>query len=249
MEQGVRTPSGVFISDDFRTNLIVDRHDPVLLAMRGAKTTAMRSENSEDVLTWNTFRSLARIDPAIWYPLLFARSFPQPHRAAQLIGVHLWRSLPPPPSLHLFQKDEGDSEVDVLIEAESFVWVIEAKYKSDVSVRTTNSPERDQVLRNVDVGSWHAGVRDFYFSLLVHEENSPLGVQFVKDYAKSREDMLKRLPHRVDGVQNVKGLGLLRWSDCASVLRDCLPLLRDEDGRESASRALRWLEGKGIETR
>jgi len=47
------------------------------------------------------------------------------------------------------------------------VWFIEAKFRSDVSERTTNNPERDQVIRNPDVGTWYAGVRHFYFSLLL----------------------------------------------------------------------------------
>ena len=59
--------------------------------------------------------------------------------------------------MRLFQKDGGESEIDVLIEVEGTVWFIEAKFRSEVSERTTNNPERDQVIRNLDVGSWYAG--------------------------------------------------------------------------------------------
>ena len=34
--------------------------------------------------------------------------------------------------------------------------LVEAKYRSDVSERTTYDGQRDQVIRLIDVGSWHA---------------------------------------------------------------------------------------------
>ena len=58
MASGTRSPSGVFLHDDFRSNLIVDRYDVGFLTMRKSKTDTMRGENSEDALTWNVFRSL-----------------------------------------------------------------------------------------------------------------------------------------------------------------------------------------------
>lgn len=47
---------GVRLADDFRDNLIIDRYDPVFASMRGQKLTHLRSENSEDAVTWNVFR-------------------------------------------------------------------------------------------------------------------------------------------------------------------------------------------------
>ena len=247
MTQGCRTPTGVFVADNFRTNLIVDRYDPYLLSMRGAKTEAMRSENSEDVLTWNVFRSLAQVDPSIWVPLLFGRSFRTAVPARHLVTLQLWKCLEPPPALRLFQRDEGESEVDVLIESEAFVWVIEAKYRSDISERTTNNPERDQVLRNLDVGSWHAGVRDFYFSLLVLDAAmAARGAALAEKYRASRNEVVEKLPHRPDGLQNLRGIGLLRWSDCAAVLEESAMSAGQDNERVVATRAVEWLRGKGI---
>jgi hypothetical protein len=161
------TPSGVRIADDFRDNLIIDRYHRDFATMRGSKLSQMRSENSEDVLTWNVFRSLEQIDPSVWIPRLRAQMLDaEPTVPPKMVSIRLWPSLEPPPSLRLFQKDEGPSEIDVLIETEYSVWSIEIKHRSDISERTTNNPVRDQVLRNIDVGSWHAGVRDFYFGLL-----------------------------------------------------------------------------------
>jgi hypothetical protein len=61
MTNGIRTPSGVFVADNFRDTLIIDRYDPQLIGLDGKKRNHMRSENSDDVVTWNVFRSLRRI--------------------------------------------------------------------------------------------------------------------------------------------------------------------------------------------
>lgn len=70
------SPSGVRISADFRDNLIIDRYDPIFVTMRASKLKHFRSENSEDAVTWNVFRSLRQVDPAAWIPSLVSRGFP-----------------------------------------------------------------------------------------------------------------------------------------------------------------------------
>jgi hypothetical protein len=246
--KGTRSAGGVFLFDDFRDNLIIDRYDVGFLSMRGAKTDSMRSENSEDALTWNVFRSLAQVDPTFWMPRLFKRAFDRdddvrPHS----VGVKLWQRVQPPPALRLFQKDEGESEIDVLIETEQMVWFVEAKFRSDVSERTTNNPERDQVIRNLDVGSWYAGVRDFYFSLLLLDTASGTkGMALIERYAVSREEVVKRLPHRPDRLANLRGTGLMRWSHLAAVLAECADGAPRADERAYARHAVEWLKGKRI---
>src|SRR5688572_32194368 len=199
-----RSKSGVRLYDDFRDNLIIDRYHPDLAAMRGAKREMLRSENSEDALTWNVFRSLIQVDPSFWFPLLRAKAFPdsEPGPVPHIVTTHLWEQVHPPPSLRLHQKDEDPSEIDIIIETEVSVWFIEAKFKSDISTKTTNKPTRDQVVRNLDVGSWYAGVRDFYFALLVmDEEKSPKGVGVLKAVWPA----VPALAHRPDAMKNIKG--------------------------------------------
>src|SRR5215210_6173022 len=121
-----RSKSGVRLYDAFRDNLIIDRYHPDLAVMRGEKREQLRSENSEDALTWNVFRSLAQIDPGFWLPLLRAKAFRDEAPAAipQLATTHLWKEVQPPPSLRLHQKDEDPSEIDIVIETEVSVWFI-----------------------------------------------------------------------------------------------------------------------------
>lgn len=246
--KGKRTTGGVFVVDDFRDNLIVDRYDNVFAAMRGEKINHLRSENSEDVLTWNVFRSLHKVRPSLWLPSFFNRAFAgELAEQTQVVNLDLWPRITPPPALRLFQKDEGESEIDVKIETERLVCFIEAKYKSDISTRTKNNPERDQIIRNLDLGTWHAGRRDFYFALLVmDEEHSAHGLTTLKRYAEDRKTILARLPHRTDGLENLKAVGHVTWRDMEAILRQCEMQAAHEDEKQTAHRAAEWLATKGI---
>src|SRR5206468_6665132 len=118
---GQMSPSGVWIANDFRSNLIIDRYDPVFADMRASKLKHLRSANSEDAVTWNVFRSLRQIAPEVWLPSLWRRAFPTEDVPGDLRAtVRLWESVSPPLGL-LAHGDEGASEVDVVVEAASWV--------------------------------------------------------------------------------------------------------------------------------
>ncbi len=239
--------SGVRVADDFRDNLIIDRYDPLFNSMRASKLKHLRSENSEDAVTWNVFRSLRQIDPTSWLPQLSRRGLPgmtplPPERTE----VNLWVTANPPAGL-LLDGDEGPSEIDIVIEAPSWVWFIEAKYRSDVSSRTTTRPTRDQILRNIDVGSYYAGVREFYFSLLVAcSDRSPLGAEIVARYQDL--SLLRELlrPHRPDGLSNLRAVTILTWGALGAVLDEAAKSAWRKDERAYAERALSWLGQKGL---
>ena len=241
------TKSGVRVSDDFRDNLIIDRYDLVFATMRGLKLRHLRSENSEDAVTWNVFRSLRQIDPAVWLPELARRGLQgkEPPPADGTV-LSLWLSVSPPPAL-LAGGDEGNSEIDIVIESPSWVWSIEAKYRSDIETRTKTRPERDQVLRNIDVGSYYAGTRDFFFSLLVSSpETSPLGAAKIAQYSDFAETRALLQDHRPDHLANLRGVTLLTWSDMAAVLTDARDSIVRIDEQQYAERALEWMQAKGL---
>jgi len=240
------SPSGVRIANDFRDNLIIDRYDPIFADMRASKLKHLRSANSEDAVTWNVFRSLRQISPDVWLPVLWQRAFPSRVCPTDLKAiVKLWESVPPPIGL-LADGDEGHSEIVVVIEAASWVWFIEAKNRSDISTGTTTRPGRDQILRNIDVGSYYAGVREFYFMLLISSKNRfPKGVERIVKYA----DLLvprEELRHRPDGLRNVQALGQLSWAELADVLALASNGAAREDERAYATRAHIWLRERGF---
>ena len=238
--------TGVRLAESFRDNLIIDRYDALFANMRASKSDAMRSENSEDALTWNAFRTLAQIDPCVWYPKLFERAFRRSCDPPQNALVRLWVRMPPPASLAAYHS-EGESEVDVAIETPTSLWFIEAKYRSDISGRTTHAEHRDQILRNIDVGSSAAGERQFHFSLLaLDSQHSARAFELLAKYRSDRELLRQRLPHRSDGLRNVDGIGLVLWSDVVDVLEACARSAR-ADEQVFAERAVVWLRGKALE--
>ena len=247
-ENGQLSPSGVWIANDFRSNLIIDRYDPVFADMRASKTKHLRSANSEDAITWNVFRSLRQVDPVAWLPALWNEAFPAmglPDNSRGVI-VRLWESIEPPLGL-LADGDEGPSEIDVIIEAASWVWFIEAKYRSDISSGTKVRPDRDQILRNLDVGTHYAGVRQFFFSLLISSESrSPLGLQKLKEYQDVETVRAKLAAHRGDRLINLQGSGQLTWHQMAKVLNYAQEKAVREDERCYAKRAWDWMQERKL---
>jgi hypothetical protein len=158
----------------------------------------------------------------------------------------LWKSVDPPLGL-LADGDGGSSEVDVVIEAATWVWFIEAKYRSDISLGTTTRPDRDQVLRNLDVGSNYAGVRRFHFSLLtISDGQSPEGAKRISAYADFTEVRSRLKKHRPDGLANLAAVGRLTWQDLSAVLDIAANSDAREDEKQYPRRAREWLRERKI---
>lgn len=234
------------MADDFRDNLIIDRYDTAFVGMRSSKLKHMRSQNSEDVVSWNVFRTLRQIDPTLWVVPLMNTAFGQsPSSDLRCTTVELWRNAPPPPAL-LQSGDEGISEIDILIENPHWVLFIEAKLTSDISLGTTTRPERDQILRNLDVGSFYAGVRDFYFALLVQDlELSPQGASRLAEYT-DRQVLRAKLPHRQDGLPNLRAMGMLTWAQLHGILAAVTSTTNSPLEAECAARCREWLESRHL---
>jgi hypothetical protein len=243
----IATASGVRVANDFRDNLIIDRHDPVFATMRASKVKHLRSENSEDAVTWNVFRSLRQINPTAWLPTLTQLGLPGISIIPdEMVTVDLWRRVMPPPNL-VRHGDEGASEIDVVIESPLWVWFIESKYHSDISIKTTTRPLRNQILRNIDVGSYYAGVRTFFFSLLVgNPEQSPLGADTISKYADLSEPRKQLAEHRPDGLANLCAVSLLTWSNLGTVLKMAKNSATRSEEQSYADRAIQWLDKKKL---
>ena len=226
--------SGVRIAAEFRDHLIIDRHDPVLASTRASTRRRLRGANGDDAVTWNVFRSLRQIAPAVWLNDLFTAAFPR-HTLAHTehATVELWKAVEPPPALPL-EADEVEPEIDVVIATPAAVWCIDGR-------RAT----REGLLRSIDLASYHAGTRQCYFSLLVADaaraKEGVAAVDAFKDVAKPRELLAS---HRPDRLANLAGVSRLTWADLAEVLADAATDAGREDEREYAARALAWLRGR-----
>jgi hypothetical protein len=71
-------------------------------------------------LVWNTFRTLALIDPSFWLRQLHARlfDFDERYRPPETLDVRLWVPVLPPPG----HGDRRKITVDVLLESEDTWW-------------------------------------------------------------------------------------------------------------------------------
>jgi len=176
----IYSDTGVKVFVDFKDNLIVDPDDPVIAGrarnwrysggiVKGL--SYLSSENSEDAMTWNVFKTLEKSNPEKW----FSKIFPQIVRDKdeQFLDpmLRFWDKYFPPLSRPF---PEGETLVDLTIETSNKLIVIEAKYKTDVNKSTKHDPNRDQIIRNIDVGSWAAKKRAkaFYFVLLTLKTNT-----------------------------------------------------------------------------
>ena len=214
--------------------------------MRASKIKHLRSVNSEDAITWNVFRSLRQVDPAVWLPILWAEAFAPTAPPADLVStVRLWESVAPPLGL-LVDGDEGASEIDVIIESAWSVWFIEAKYRSDISTGTTTgrlatrcfatSMSAHNMPAFVDSHSWYrpTSVRRKAFN--AYREYQDLAVVRAK---------LER--HRPDRLANLDAIGQVTWAQLSRVLAHAETNAPREDERLYAT-TLTWLRDRGHET-
>ncbi|WP_226658977.1 hypothetical protein [Pseudalkalibacillus hwajinpoensis] len=249
-KNGSLSKTGVFEYDNFRDNLLLDKYNPILSSMRSMKTKHLRSENSEDALTWNVFQSLQQINPNHWYTELISKGINQttfnlkkqvlPNQIPHNLTIKLWESIRP--SLRGNQKAEGATEVDVMMESDAFVWFIEAKFKSDISTGTTHDQERNQILRNLDVGSYYAKGKDFYFSLLILDDAiSSKGVSAVERYSRELTEKGQPFENR---FSNVQGLTVFYWSDFVEIFKNCMQEVEDDFEQLIAARAFHWMTEK-----
>jgi len=237
---------------DFRDNLIVDRYDRVFATMDAGKLERLQSEDSKDAITWNVFRSLWRVNPEYWLWPLQQMALPCSDRfSTDRITLSLWQQLPIPQE-SLSSRPEPRSNgpqgnIDVVLEGREWVWFIDALYQNDISLGTASNPTPDVILRKIDTGTHYAGTRDFYFSLLVlNDETSPVGAMSVEAYndpAKARKRLATQRP---DGLPNFRATSRMTWSMLASTLRKAADTAIRPDEVMIAYGASEWMAKKGL---
>ncbi|WP_419882889.1 DUF1643 domain-containing protein [Peribacillus sp. B-H-3] len=235
--------SGVLLNTNYKDSLIIDKYSSDFKRWREMKLEQLKSENSEDAITWNVFRSFEQIDPKSWLALLFEKSFQKEIKyKLEFIDIHLWKRLNPAINLPL---PEGQSEIDIIIESDEFVWFIEAKYKSDISMKTTHDSKRNQVIRNIDVGLDYAKGKDLYFTLLIlNDKYSPNGLSIANEYMNSNNKIMIDLPHRIHELSKLRGISILTWLDILNIFSSLDSSTIDEFERVVAKQARIWLANK-----
>lgn len=186
------------------------------------------SENSEDAQTWRHFSPLLFMSSRKrrdWLETFLVKSLgrrPNNDLVRSLLKAELmfWRGkkerpmYSPPPNLHCA---EGNTEVDLTILTRRAIIFVEAKYHSEINTRTTHCPRRDQIIRNIDVGTYYAWDRKltFYFILLTSPDCEK-SIKRLEYYQNTPQNIVNRLPHRTDIPnkleQIAQNLGLTTWN-------------------------------------
>jgi len=196
----IYSDTGVKIFVNFKDNLVVDPDDPVVARQarnwrygRGnvKGLSYLGSENSEDAMTWNVFKTLEKSNPESWFSGIFPQIILD--KDEQFIDplLRFWDKHFPP---LLRSVPEGETHVDLTVETSKKLIFIEAKYKEDISKNTTHDPNRDQIIRNIDVGSWAAKKRakEFSFILLTLKTNT-YSIDKLNDYKSNPSTIIRKI--------------------------------------------------------
>ena len=183
------------------------------------------SRNSEDALTWVSFSPLLANEgrrSEILGNLLRLAFSDEVSRIqgtfANAADLTFWPKLRPPPDRTI---REGPSEPDIMIILGRVLILVEAKYKSGVSTKTTYDNARDQVIRLVDVGSWHAGMNGLesaYVIVLQYGDAETNAEEIVGRYRGNSEAIRRALPYRSDLKESdfqrlACSISFVRWPD------------------------------------
>jgi hypothetical protein len=218
----------------------------LLALAKGRKAQDMErilySPNSEDWVTWNFFQILLNQYPAGWWGHLVSAArrrnpklnFPFDERT--LPTLKLWELVRSPSQYEAQSRArmlasgnselinraqspdpvEGSSEIDIAFEHDRFLVFVEAKLGSDVSMKTSYDPVRNQIVRNIDCVLEKSAGREPIFWLLVRDEEPDRAyLQLVNNYKSDPGLLVRDLPHRdVEMlVKIVQNLTILLWSD------------------------------------
>lgn len=213
----------------------------------------LRSADSEDWVTWNVVEQLRiRTD---WWPAVVGLAEKHAWALADSLAlgdppsVDLWRQVPSPRAYERASRKrmadsndadwrnraanrrpvEGPTEVDIVFEGPRFLIFVEAKLRSDMSMRTTYDPSRNQIERNIDCVLENAGNRDALFWMFVKERQGEFEyTKLVEAYRSDIGRLQSRLPHRDPKLlaRLVENIALVEWRELSPLLPD-IPELAD----------------------
>ena len=123
---------------------------------------------------------------------------------------------------------EGPTEVDIVFKGTGFLIFVEAKLGSDMSMRTTYDPSRNQIERNIDCVLENAGNRDALFWMFVKERQGEFEyTKIVEAYRSDIGRLQIRLPHRDPKLlaRLVENIALVEWRELSPLLPDISELV------------------------
>lgn len=242
-----------------RRNFGLIDHERLMSLQKARKAEDMRrilhSPNSEDWVTWNAFAMVQKFAPETWWEHLIglARRYNPnlmlPYGWAQIPKVSLWRCVPAPREYETSSRArlrasaiaewidrsekhgpvEGDSEIDISIHNDAVTVFVEAKLGSDISLRTTYDPDRNQIVRNIDCLLDDArGTVPIFWMLVRDSGQGRAYTQLMHLYRHDPAKLVEALPHREPSAVRAisQRLSIVLWKDFVQALPQ--PLIGDE---------------------
>ena len=233
-------------------------------AKRGDLRRMLESPQSEDWVTWNLLNLVLKCRPDTWWAQLSARIRQiNPHLQVSdpttVPKLRFWQTVASPKEYEALSRErmrrssdpmasarsrdpqpvEGDSEIDLIIESSSLLIYIEAKLDSDISMRTTHDPARNQIIRNIDCLLDSARGRTPFFWMFVRDASPGRAyTQLMRKYREDPKTLSRDLPHR-DPVlleKVAQSLTVVTWREIAQGI--CTPCANDDEQLLSIKREL-----------
>ena len=221
---------------------LVHAHHPDWLRAPEPSPGRVQEDRARAALTWNTFRTLALIQPSFWLRQLHARmfGFDERYRAPAALDVRLWES-----ATFSSAGVARTETVDVILESQEAVWGLLTVFERDVIVTRGDADGPDPVRRTVDAVAHIAGRRHCFVGMVASSERTaPIGKRLIHRYAA--ELRLGRLRNEPQG-RGVLGIGMASWGTVATVLAGAAsaPAI-DQPERLALYRCLEWLAVGGV---
>src|SRR5512135_1784192 len=220
--------------------------------VRKANCPLIVRTTSEDLLTANVFGILKNLDPKIWLRRFLGEAIKGKdfsRHTFENFSFEFWKRYRPPVNRKF---REGPSEVDVTISYKDGIIFIEAKYLASVSLRTSNDPRRDQVIRYLDLAAYHFlnhpnAVKEFYFVLIMDTEKPP----WILTRYRYNQNLIRGFTDAglfkppVDTIKVLsKGIGWLTWKQLRRILEARKSHFRTETERKFVDDLINYLDHK-----
>jgi hypothetical protein len=230
------------LNDRTWSRWLVHAHHPELRRSPEPSPGRIQEDHARAALTWNTFRTLALIQPSFWLRQLHARmfGFDERYRAPTALDVRLWE-----PATFSGAGGTRTEPVDVVLDSPEAVWGFLTVFGRDVIVTRADAEGPDPVRRTIDAVAGIAGGRRCFVGMVASSEaTAPMGTRLIRRHAEEvRSGGLRDEPHR----RHVLGVGLGNWGTVATVLAGAAstPAIEPPE-RLALQRCLRWLAAGGV---
>jgi hypothetical protein len=225
------------------TSWFVHAHHPDMRRMPRPVPGRVVSDRTCAALVWNTFRTLALIDPSYWLRQLHARlfEFDQRYRAPETLDVRLWVPLET-----AARGEQREITIDVLLESEDTWWGLLTAFDTDVVSDAIDMRQPDRIVQALDALTSASGARDVFLGFICSEPRAaPITTELMERYAASPHLLQRRLNH-ASASRNLRGLGTGTWRIVVDVLDECLRAASlEEPERQALRRCRSWYGAVG----